>query len=183
MRKILRYIPFSIILGLLILIIMSIFMAIGTARLCTAYEKRAVEQRVAFVEDKCSILANQILNNGITSYSMLSDADTSDLKVDELEQFAVELEGRVMIIDRNFHILADTYKWYSGRFFMSNEMIRAINGEEIESKHIGDSYIQVMTGVHEPGSKKITAIIIATASIRDSMRMGDYLRSQRATLY
>lgn len=183
MKNVLRYIPFSVVVGFCILVIMNLFLITGTAQLCGAYERKALEQRVTFVEDKCAILSNQILNNGVMSYSMLDSADVSEQKTDELKQFAAGLDGRVMIIDRDLRVLADTYDQHCGRYYMAKEMIRTINGGKVNYKRIGDSYIQVITDVREPGSDEITAVIVATASIQEGNRLADYLYTQRSTLF
>ena len=182
MRKTLSYIPFGAVLGVLVLVIMDLFIAMGTAQLCVAYEKRVLEQRVTFVKNKCSVLSNQIINNGLTAYNMLNPKDSAEQRTNELKQFAVELDGRVLIIDRGFRVLADTYDQHCGRCYMAREMIRAMGGEEVNYRRIGDSYIQVITNVKEPGSDEVTAVIIAVASIQDSNRLASYLWSQRATL-
>ncbi len=182
MNRISRFIPFSAVTGLLLFLLMNLFLSMSTTRLCSSYEKKALEQRVTFVEDKCAILSNQILNNGLSSYDMLNSADISEQKVDELKQFAVELDGRVLVIDRDFCILADTYDWYCGRYYMSKEIMKAVSGKKQDYKMIGDSYIQVITSVMEPGSNELTAVIVATASVEDSLRMSEYLSTQRGTL-
>ena len=183
MRNILRYIPFSILLGVLVIIIMNVFNLVSTAQIGPAYEKKAIEQRAAFVEGKCDILANQILNNGLSSYNMMNQSGASEQMLDELQQFAVELDGRVMIVDRDFRVIADTYGWHNGKYYMSKEIIRAVNGKRVGVRKIGDSYIQVIVNVHEIGSDETTAVIIAAASIRDNVDMAAYLASQRETLF
>lgn len=183
MNRYLRYVPFSVVLGLLLIILMNVFILVATAQIGSAYEKKALEQRVDFVESKCGILANQILNNNLSSYNMLGKSDTDGSKVHELKQFAAELDGRVLIVDRDFRVIADTYDWYCGKYYMSQEMIQAIGGEHVSDKKIGESYIQVITNVHEVGSKETTAVIIVAASIRDNLTMAKHLSSQRDTVF
>lgn len=183
MKKIFRYIPFSFVLALMLLLIMNLLLSLGTAQICAAYERRALEQRVTFVENKSAMLANQIINNGLMTYNMTGSSDLSQQKADELRQFAVDLEGRVLIIDQGFRVLADTYEQHNGRFYMAKEIIRALKNETVGYRRIGDSYIQVITSVKEPGSDEITAVILADASIQDSVRLAQYLESQRGTLF
>ncbi|MBQ9157355.1 MAG: two-component sensor histidine kinase [Eubacterium sp.] len=113
---------------------------------------------------------------------MMDMGDSGEQKTDELKQFALELDGRALLIDSSYRVLADTYGQHTGRYYMARDILRALSGGKVSYKRIGDSYIQVITDVYEPGTEDVKAVIIAAASIRERNGLIGYLTGQRATL-
>lgn len=164
------------------MIMLSLFLSIGTSQLLVSYEKKSLEQRASYVEKQCGILSNQILINGMNSYNMTNVSDSGNSNFYELEQLANDIEGRIMIIDNHFEIIADTYRQNSGQYYVTKELIQLFQGTSIPYRNIGDSYIQVVSGVYDQEHGKISAVILAVASVKDRNVMMTFLYDQRVTL-
>lgn len=181
-KKVWHYIPITIIVGVLSFIIMNVCLGAASGHLASSYKKKLLEQKVSYVEKQCEILANQILINGISTYRMADVSDSNGTNVYELEQLANDLDGRIMIIDQHFEILADTYHQHCGRYFMSKDLFRAFQGEKVQYKYIGDSGVQVVTNVYDYETRTLKAVIVAAVSLQSCQIMENHMNTQRDSL-
>ena len=148
------------------------------------YEKKAIDQRVRYTQKQCAVLSNQIVNNGFRNYNMSSLSGESGASIFEVEQLANNLEGRILLIDSRFKILADTYNRNCGKYLVTKETIHAMNGEEVSYRYIGDQYLQIILPIEDKNSEKpdIRGLIIAVVSLHNCNEMSEYLYDQRDNL-
>lgn len=172
----------QIVLGILVMLVFNTFLSFGTWHIVRSYEKKALEQQKAHVEKQCGILANQIVLNGLNSYNMTNVSDERGTNIYELEQLANEIGGRVLIVDKHYEIVADTYEKNCGQFYVSKAMLDAFQKKETQVTYVGDRYFQITTGVYHQESGKVEAVILALASMKDKNNMISYLFDQRDTL-
>ncbi len=163
------------------MIVFNLFLAIATDHMVRSYQKKAVEQKASYVEKQCGILANQLILNGMSAYNMTSTSDDRGSNIYELEQLANDISGRILIIDNHFKILADTYNKNSGQYYVTDELIRTFDGEDVDYSFIDDN-IQILSGVYNQDTGKIEAVILAVSSMDDVHNVIVYLYGQRATL-
>lgn len=163
------------------MIVFNMFLAIATEHMVRSYQKKAVEQKAAYVEKQCGILANQLVLNGMNSYNMTNTSDDRGSNIYELEQLANDIGGRILIIDKHFKILADTYNKNSGQYYVTDELIRTFDGENVNYSFL-DNNIQIFSEVYNQDTGKIEAVILAVASMDDVYNVIVYLYGQRATL-
>ena len=57
--------------------------------------------------------------NGFRNYNMSSLSDEAGENVFEVEQLANNLEGRILLVDSRFKILADTYNRNCGKYLVT----------------------------------------------------------------
>ncbi|MDO4261481.1 MAG: ATP-binding protein [Eubacteriales bacterium] len=134
-----------------VLIITGVFLA--------SYEKQALTQLGNDVRNQCQILATQ-LGSG-----ELADEAGSETLQGELAQLSSLYDGRILIIDRNFEIVEDTYQLEEGRTMVAEEVIRCFKGENI-SHYVSGRFIEmtVPITVETDGGRKIVGVILASAS-------------------
>lgn len=126
----------------------------------------------------------RIVNNGFRNYNMSSLSGESGASIFEVEQLANNLEGRILLIDSRFKILADTYNRNCGKYLVTKETIHAMNGEEVSYRYIGDQYLQIILPIEDKSSEKpdIRGLIIAVVSLHNCNEMSEYLYDQRDNL-
>ncbi|HIZ39462.1 MAG TPA: HAMP domain-containing histidine kinase [Candidatus Anaerobutyricum stercoris] len=146
-----------------------------------SYQKKAEEQKASYVEKQCGILANQLVLNGISAYDMTKTSDDRGSNFFEMEQLANDIDGRILIIDNHFEILADTYNKNNGQYYVTDDLIRAFEGEDVSYTFAG-TYIQVISGVYNQDTGEIEAVVMALSSMDSIEEMIGYLYEQRATL-
>ena len=133
------------------------------------------------MEKQCGILANQLVLNGISAYDMTKTSDDRGSNFFEMEQLANDIDGRILIIDNHFEILADTYNKNNGQYYVTDDLIRAFEGEDVSYTFAG-TYIQVISGVYNQDTGEIEAVVMALSSMDSIEEMIGYLYEQRATL-
>ena len=98
-------------------------MTLIAVSLLGSYRSMAVSSRSTEIQNQCRILANQLLN-----YHYLEDP-SSELINGELTQLASMYDGRILIIDKDFRAIQDTYDLIEGKYVASEEVIRCFQGQ------------------------------------------------------
>lgn len=132
---------------LLVGIIPSVFMRFA---IVNNYQERAVEQRIATVQNQLKIVANHLVsNNYLSNYQSEEQRNTTSRQVidAELEMLSNLYEGRVMIINANFKIIEDTYGISEGKTIISEEVIKCFQGENISHYNEELGYIEMTTPI------------------------------------
>lgn len=159
-----------ILLFLLIGIIPGILLRVG---MLNSYGDRAVSIRTSEILSQAKILANQIVSNDYLKHS-------SSIHINaQLEQLSTIYDGRMMIIDDEFHIIKDTYRLDEGKTIISEEVIKSYNGEEITKYDSENRYIELTIPLVQPQldseEKKIIGVMLMSVST-DSINLNyEYL--------
>ena len=156
----------------------------GVSSQINYYEKKAIDQRVRYTQKQCAVLSDQIVMNGFRNYNMSSLSDEAGENVFEVEQLANNLEGRILLVDSRFKILADTYNRNCGKYLVTKETIHAMQGKEVAYRYIGKQYLQVITPIQDKNNDKsdVRGLIIAMVSLQNCNEMSEYLHDQRDNL-
>ena len=103
----------------IILIILGIVPGIIVTQLMIHYyENQAVEVSVSAVRTECAILCDQIIKE-----NYLNDS-SSEAVNSKLELLSNVYGGRILVVDRDFKIVRDTYHVEEGRTLVSSKVIR-----------------------------------------------------------
>ena len=123
--------------------IMVIFFLIGilpamilSAVFLSAYTKQSLTRQGNDVNNQCQILASQL---GSANYL---DDPSNETLTGELMQLATLYDGRILIIDRNFQIIVDTYALEEGRTMLAEEVIKCFKGEST-SHYVSGRFIEM----------------------------------------
>ena len=110
---------------LIILVILGIVPSVIVTRMMIGnYEKQAVAVRAGAVSNQCSILCNQIIKE-----NYLNDP-SSEAVNGKLEMLSNVYGGRILIVDRDFKIVKDTYHVDEGKTLVSPKIIRSFKKGE-----------------------------------------------------
>jgi len=131
------------------------------------YEDRAVEQRVATVQNQLMIVANHLVSNDyLATYRSDEQVYINSRNVinAELEMIANLYEGRVMIINSNFKVVEDTYGISEGKIIISEEVIKCFQGENISHYDPEHGYIEMTTPIMDTtGEKSVIEGVMLTS--------------------
>ena len=114
------------------------------------YEEQAVEQRITTVQNQLMILANHLIsNNYMTNYQSDEQSFQTSKEVinAELDMLSSLYEGRVLIINRNFKIIKDTYGISEGKTIISEEVLRCFLGQNSSHYDAEHGYIEMTTPI------------------------------------
>lgn len=106
-----------------------------------SYEDRSVSVRIADVQNQFKILANHLI-----IYGYLHDT-SSEVVNSELDQLSNLYDGRVLIIDKNFKVIKDTYGISEGKTVISEEVIKCFKGTSTTNYDRKNGYIEITTPI------------------------------------
>lgn len=156
-------ISLRIILILVLIVVGSIPVIIQNRVLLGAYQQNLIESRMQDIQNQCWILSNKMTR---TSYLTMESRDS--LLDNEMSVKADMFNGRIIVVDRNFRIISDTFSLSVGKFNVSEEVIRCFNGENSSiynsEKHYSALTIPVYSNSQD---KEVSGVIIITASTED----------------
>ncbi len=137
-----------------------------------SYEDRAVKVRQATVKNQCDILSNQLVKEG---YLESPEAETIN---SELTMLSNLYSGRVLIINRDFQIIKDTYDLDEGRIMISEEVVRCFRGEEISRYDDKNRFIEMTVSIRDLDTKEIQGVLLVSISADEIMASIDILKQK-----
>ena len=147
---------------LIILVILGIVPSVIVTRMMIGnYEKQAVAVRAGAVSSQCSILCNQIIKE-----NYLNDP-SSEAVNGKLEMLSNVYGGRILIVDRDFKIVKDTYHVDEGKTLVSPKIIRSFKkGEPTDYQRKGQ-VIEFAVPVRSADVPQIQGAMLVTISCRE----------------
>ena len=144
---------------LIILVILGLVPSVIVTRMMIGnYEKQAVAVRAGAVSNQCSILCNQIIKE-----NYLNDP-SSEAVNGKLEMLSNVYGGRILIVDRDFKIVKDTYHVDEGKTLVSPKIIRSFKkGEPTDYQRKGQ-VIEFAVPVRSADVPQIQGAMLVTIS-------------------
>ena len=144
---------------LIILVILGIVPSVIVTRMMIGnYEKQAVAVRAGAVSNQCSILCNQIIKE-----NYLNDP-SSEAVNGKIEMLSNVYGGRILIVDRDFKIVKDTYHVDEGKTLVSPKIIRSFKkGEPTDYQRKGQ-VIEFAVPVRSADVPQIQGAMLVTIS-------------------
>ena len=130
------------------------------------YEEDAISKRSIEIQAQCNSISNQLI-----TYNYMYD--TSSEKVNaELAQLSNIYDGRIIIVDRAFRIVKDSYSLDEGKTILSSEVIRCFRGENAVNYNKNERYIELTVPVINNITKNgqsIEGVMLVSVSV-DSIK-------------
>lgn len=119
-----------------------------------------IDNRMIEVQNQCLILSNKMTRSGYLTSNMPDIVINGDM-----DALADIFNGRVILVDKNFKIVVDTFQLAVGKTNISEEVIRCFQGES-SSKHYKDKRYFALTIPIYDGTpeKNIDGVMAVTAS-------------------
>ena len=144
---------------LIILIILGIVPSvIVTYTMLHNYQDRAVSMLTETVQDQSEILCNLIIKENYLN-------DTSSQTVSsKLELFTNIYDGRVLLADRDFKIVGDTFHTEEGKTLLSSLAVQCFRGEEAVNYDKNNQVLELAVPVQSPDVRQIQGVMLVTVS-------------------
>lgn len=127
------------------------------------YRQNQIDARIQDIQNQCSILSNKMTRGG---YLVNEPRDT--LLDNEMSVKADMFNGRIVIVNKNFRIVSDTFSLSLGKLNVSEEVIRCFNGENSSKYNSDKNYAALTIPVYSNSEDKvIDGVMIVTASTED----------------
>lgn len=152
---------------MILLVIIGILPCLVVERvIVNSYESRAVELKKINVKNQCDILGNQLMKENYLK------APQSEVINGELSILSAVYSGRVLLINRNGRIVKDTYDIDTGKYMVSEEVIKCFEGEDTSYYDEKNAYIEQTVPLANAESKQIEGVMLvstSTGEIRESI--------------
>lgn len=144
---------------LIILVILGIVpcAAVGMG-IISGYEKRAIALRTSNVKNQCDILCNLLIKE-----NYLSDSSSPAVNA-KLELLSNVYSGRVLLIDRDFRIVKDTYNTDTGKIFISSDVIRCFRKENPSHYYKKTQLLEMAIPIQSPDVKQMQGVMVVSFS-------------------
>ena len=152
---------------LIILIILGIVPSvIVTYTMLHNYQDRAVSMLTETVQDQSEILCNLIIKE-----NYLNDTGSQTVNT-KLEMFADLYHGRVLLADRDFKIVGDTFHTEEGKTLLSSLAVKCFKGEKASNFDLKSKVLEVAVPVQSPDVQQIQGVMLMTIS---TIEIGDMM--------
>lgn len=150
-------------------IIPGIIVSIG---ILNGFEERSVSLKINEIQTQSKILANQLssydyLNKIVANQLSGSDSfnDTSiDVVNGEISQLSNIYNGRIMIVDKSFRIIKDTYTLEENKTIISEEVIKCFQGKSSYRYDKKNGYIQMTVPIVDSLREETIGVMVISAS-------------------
>ena len=119
-----------------------------------------VEDQMINAQNKCLILINRLVSS-----DYVGNTAKNPIIVTELSVTAEMFNARIVIVDRDFKIIADTFNLAEGKLNISQEVLKAYSGEEQSSYNRKKDYFSLAFPI--PGkdeNESAEGVLLLTAS-------------------
>lgn len=141
------------------------------------YNTKVLDQKISSAQLQCNQLMNQIL-----ALDFHFENDTGTLNTD-IEQLANVLDGRIMVVDASFKVVKDTYSFDSGKYLITENVLRTMKGTGVSSVKRNDRYVELYMPIEDEKGKNIRGVMVTSISIKDMEEIFDQMKYRSNMLY
>lgn len=141
-----------------------------------SFRQTQLDSRVIEVQNQCLIISNKMSRVGYMN------EDSRDSTVDvELDTIADIFNGRIVVVNRNFKVIKDTFRLAEGRTHVAEEIIRCFQGESSNRLEREKHYFALAVPVYDNTEEKnIDGVLVATASTENLIGMAERVSEKAA---
>ncbi|MFR3728822.1 sensor histidine kinase [Lacrimispora sp.] len=128
-----------------------------------SYKQNLIESRMQDIQNQCWILSNKMTRSG---YMTMEPKDP--LLDNEMSVKADMFNGRIVVVNRSFRIISDTFSLSLGKINVSEEVVKCFSGENSSKYNPEKRYSALTIPVYSNSQdKEIDGVMIITASTED----------------
>ncbi len=128
-----------------------------------SYENRAVSQRSIIVKNQSDIICNQLAQKGYME-NPVNEVIDSQIRI-----LTGIYGGRILIVDKNYRIIRDTYDLDRGNYLISREVIQCLRGNETSQYDKRNQYIEMTVAISDPEAevREIQGVMLISVSTEE----------------
>ena len=136
---------------------------IVTAVVIHNYEQRAVASRSVTVKNQCDIIVNRLVKE---NYFKDQNNEIINSQFDMLTSI---YGGRILIINKDYRIIKDTYNLANRRYVLSPKVIDCFSGEESSEYNSNDQFVEMTVKITDPDSSsdEILGVMLTSFSTKE----------------
>ena len=149
-------------------------MVVCTQVLMGALRQSQTDARMVEVQNQCQILSSKMTRAGYLR------GDLRDGTMDsEIQAMADVYNGRIVIINRDFRIIQDTFHIAERRFLVAEEVVRCFQGESSSKYNKEKHYFAQAVPIYDNTPiKGIEGVLVITASTEGILTLMDVVQDK-----
>lgn len=136
------------------------------------FEKKEVASKTMEITSQSKLLATQIAS------AQYLDGVASDVIDAQLIQLSGIYDGRIMLVDRTFTIVKDTYDMDEGKVITSQEVVTSFQGDTNSRYDKEYGYLEMTLPITDPTNQEIIGVFVVSMSSDTIMTNRDSYKTQ-----
>lgn len=131
-----------------------------------------VQSRIARIQNQWMIVSNQVSKSGYV------DNPQNEVINAELEQMASLQDGRVIVVNRSFRTIKDTYEIDSGKYNISEAVLQCFSGERKVNYKQGDKYLDFAQPIYGADNTEVVGVMLLSSSTSSLDELAEKLKTR-----
>ena len=135
-----------------------------------SFNQGQLDARTIEIQNQCVILSNKMTRSGY----MTAEKKNNTALDSQMQAISDVYNGRIVIVNSNFRVITDTFNLSTGKFYISEEVIKCFKGENSSHYNKDMQYLAQTSPVYDPANEKnIYGVIVVTASTENILSLTD----------
>ena len=133
------------------------------------YESRAVRSRSVTIKNQCDIICNKLAKLGYI------EDPGNEIINSQFDMLTSIYGGRILIINRDYRIIKDTYNLANRKYILSPEVIDCFEGNESSSYDSDNQFVEMTVKITNPddaGGEVIGVMLVSFSTKEINVNMG-----------
>ena len=164
-----RAVSMRTVLVIMLFVIGVVPMFIQGRLMVTTLKQNQIESMTLEIQNQCLILSNRLTQAGY-----LADDVTDTILDSQMDVVSDMFSGRIVIVDRDYRIIRDTFGLAEGKYHVSEEVVRCFSGESSNKYNKEKHYLIQTFPIYALESQgKIDGVMVVTASTEGILSLAD----------
>lgn len=135
-----------------------------------SFNQGQLDARTIEIQNQCVILSNKMTRSGY----MTAEKKNNTALDSQMQAISDVYNGRIVIVNSNFRVITDTFNLSTGKFYISEEVIKCFKGENSSHYNKDMQYLAQTIPVYDPANEKnIYGVIVVTALTENILSLTD----------
>ncbi|MGN0371783.1 MAG: sensor histidine kinase [Enterocloster sp.] len=136
------------------------------------FKQSQLDARSIEIQNQCSILSNRMTRSGY----MTADKKNNNGVDSQMQAISDLYNGRIVVVNSSFKIIADTFSLATGKYYISEEVIKCFKGENSSRYNRDMQYFAQTIPIYDSvNDKAITGVLVVTASTEHIISLTDLI--------
>ncbi len=136
------------------------------------FKQSQLDARSIEIQNQCSILSNRMTRSGY----MTADKKNNSGVDSQMQAISDLYNGRIVVVNSSFKIIADTFSLATGKYYISEEVIKCFKGENSSRYNRDMQYFAQTIPIYDSvNDKAITGVLVVTASTEHIISLTDLI--------
>ena len=135
----------------------------------TAASANEIQSRINRIQNQWLIVANQVSRSGYVDNPQNEAIDA------ELVQMANLQDGRVIVVNRSFRTVRDTYEIDTGKYNISESVLQCFSGKASVNYYKESGYIDFAQPIYSSDNQQVVGVMLLSASTASAKELEEKL--------